>query len=170
MQLFRGYIFSYFLSHLVPSYFLLNVVHLTSAQTIVNTAGIKIGTFSINTNSFGTCQSSGAGDYYNPNSFSCAVSADSVYYDTLHALYEDDWMYTRHQSALMHDHLISPCCIIRLKINYAFITVTIPNILLQTCGTNQIPNKSTTDGQGNYIQCRCAPGYSTIINDCLNVS
>ena len=77
---------------------------------------------------------------------------------------------TGHQSALMHDHLISPCCIICLKINYALITVTIPNILLQTCGTNQVPNKATTDGQGNYVQCRCAPGYSTTINDCSNVS
>ena len=93
MQLFPGYIFSYFLSHLVPSYFLLNVAHLTSAQTIVNTAGIKIGTFSMNTNSFGTCQSSGAGDYYNPTSLSCAVSADSVYCNTLHAHHKDDWMY-----------------------------------------------------------------------------
>lgn len=78
MQLVPGFIFSYFLSHLVSSYFLLNVVHLAGAQTIVNTAGIKIGTFNPITNSFGTCQSSGTGDYYNPTSLSCAVSADNV--------------------------------------------------------------------------------------------
>ena len=26
------------------------------------------------------------------------------------------------------------------------------------------------DGGGNYIQCRCAPGYLKNVNDCLTVS
>lgn len=46
----------------------------------------------------------------------------------------------------------------------------LPSCYLQTCGANQARDTTATDGEGNYIQCKCANGFFKTINDCSNVS
>ena len=41
---------------------------------------------------------------------------------------------------------------------------------LKTCPVNQARDTIVIDGEGNYIQCKCASGFFKTNNDCSNVS